>query len=349
LVGAGERIEARIFRETGGAAKYTIPMVKWEFPSLTGDYYDEIRALEAETDAPVKNQHVVSRVVLQGFAAPGKKGGGWELSPFDVSRGRELKRLGIRGCGKIANFLPYASASAEKLWQTVENDLSEAITSTRNGGLSSSSPHLQVIKDGIALHLVRSRHYLGIHQNSAQESASDVYQEAPYRYEELLQREFRRVHGIYAPGPDVLRTLLGNAFDNWNDLQSSGKLARASMGLMFERIRSGLRKLDLEIWHVPSGSELLISDSPAFTFRYNKLGRISTGCALGDAHGVAMPLAKDCLVAIGPAHKEDTFSEDHVVLFNRLQISRAIHFVWYRPGSGLGTFTAEAVRAIRPQ
>ena len=45
------------------------------------------------------------------------------------------------------------------------------------------------------------------------------------------------------------------------------------------------------------GYELLISDSPAFTFRY--LGEdtnVKLNVAIGDSHVIALPLAQDCLV-----------------------------------------------------
>lgn len=47
-------------------------MPSWEFPpSAPGDgYVADIRALEAEEGKLVKNQHVVSKVVLKGLAAP---------------------------------------------------------------------------------------------------------------------------------------------------------------------------------------------------------------------------------------------------------------------------------------
>jgi hypothetical protein len=40
------------------------------------------------------------------------------------------------------------------------------------------------------------------------------------------------------------------------------------MEAMFRRVLAALRLQAVEVWHVPIGYELLISDSPAFTFRY---------------------------------------------------------------------------------
>ncbi|WP_284749313.1 DUF4238 domain-containing protein [Amycolatopsis sp. RTGN1] len=323
-------------------------MATWSFPKPVADYDTVIAELEAETGAPVTGQHVVSRVVLNGFAAPGKGSAGWELVPYDLLYGRELKKLGVRGCGKIANFLPFASASAERLWKSVEDNLGAAIKVARDGDLSSTSSHAQVIKDGIALHLVRSPRYLRIHQDSARESASVTYAEAPFSHADVLQAEFYRRHGFYAAGPDALRTLLKGSLERWEELQRSGKLARVSMAAMFERIRTGLREYDLEILRAPRGCDLIVSDAPAFTFRFDESAKFGVGCAVGDAHGIAMPIAGDCIAVIGPAYKTHGLSRDEVELFNRVQIERAIRFVWFRPGSGLGAFVAEAAKAIRP-
>ena len=84
-----------------------------------------------------ENQHVVSRVVLKGFAAPGAKGAGWQLTPFDVHRRNELKSRGLRGCGKISNFLTFAPASAEHLWNKgVENKLDSAINAGNDDSMT---------------------------------------------------------------------------------------------------------------------------------------------------------------------------------------------------------------------
>ena len=81
-----------------------------------------LRELESVTERRIRNQHVVSRVILKGFAAPGHGGKGWELTPFDVRAGREEKTRGLRGCGRVPDFLMCAAESAEQLWNTeVEN------------------------------------------------------------------------------------------------------------------------------------------------------------------------------------------------------------------------------------
>ena len=58
-----------------------------------------LRELESVIERRIRNQHVVSKVVLRGFAAPGHSGKGWMLAPFDVRAGREGKPRGLAGCG----------------------------------------------------------------------------------------------------------------------------------------------------------------------------------------------------------------------------------------------------------
>ena len=75
-----------------------------------------LRELESVTERQIRDQHVVSKVILQGFAAPRRGGKGWKLTPFDVRVGREEKSRGLKGCGRVPDFLLCAAESAERLW-----------------------------------------------------------------------------------------------------------------------------------------------------------------------------------------------------------------------------------------
>jgi hypothetical protein len=68
-----------------------------------------LRELESVTEKRIRNQHVVSKVILRGFAAPGHGGKGWMLTPFDVRAGREGKPRGLTGCGRVPDFLMCAA------------------------------------------------------------------------------------------------------------------------------------------------------------------------------------------------------------------------------------------------
>src|SRR5829696_2359250 len=107
--------------------------------------------------------------------------------------------------------------------------------------------------------------------------------------------------------------------------------------------------MPIEVWHVPRDTELLISDNAAFTFAYSDSNsKINVNMAFGDSHGAALPIARDCLVAIGAAAKDDVLLADNVDLFNELQVRNADTHVYFRPGSGLETFVRRIASNIGP-
>ena len=155
----------------------------------------------------------------------------------------------------------------------------------------------------------------------------------------LLQAEFRRRYGLLAAGPEALGMLLDEPISKWRSLDTRGVTVRTSMESMFRRVRAALRRQAVEVWHVPIGYELLISDSPAFTFRYlDGNTSVLPNVAIGDSHGIALPVARDCLVVIGPEAKDDELLPGQVSLFNELQVTVSHQYVYYRPGSGLKIF-----------
>ncbi len=316
-------------------------MSKWEIPPADPSdvYLKRVRELESEADKRIKNQHVVSKVILRGFAAPGPRSAGWQLTPFDLRLGHEQKPRGLRACGKVPDFLTFASESAEQLWKSVEDQLHDAIGAARAGHLHDQNAHAEAITDGIALHLVRSIRYLEMHRSIIAKSTEDVRRKAMHSKEAMLQTEFRRRYGLEAAGPEALAMILEDPISKWQALDTRGALVRTSMEAMFRRVREALRTQAVEVWHVPRGYELLISDSPALTFRYLAGNTsIEPNVAIGDSHSIALPLARDCLVAIGREAKDSELLPDQVSFFNRLQIEISHRRVYYHPGSGLKAF-----------
>jgi Protein of unknown function (DUF4238) len=327
-------------------------MSTWNFPAADPSdlLLQRLRELEAQGDERIKNQHVVSKGVLRGFATPGSRGKGWLLTPFDVRLRHEQKPRGLDGCGKVADFLPFASASAEQLWKSVEDRLHDAIEAARAGNLHDRRAHAEAISDCIALHLVRSLRYRDMNRDIVARTIENVRQTAPHSRRTLLQTEFQRRYGLIAGGPEALAIVLEEPISKWRALDTRGAIVRVSMETMFRRICDGLRPLAVEVWHVPSGYELLISDSPAFTFRYSRNNTvIEPNVAIGDSHGIALPLARDCLAVIGPKPKDDELLPDQVSLFNKVQVAVTYRRVYYRPGSKLKTFVQAMLLLPREQ
>jgi hypothetical protein len=303
-----------------------------------------LRELESVTERKIRDQHVVSRVLLKGFAAPRGDGTGWKLTPFDVRLGREERSRGLKVCGRVPDFLLCAADSAERLWGEVENRLGPAITAARDGYLHEQDSHVSAVRDGIALHLVRSLRYLEINRGAVAQAIEHVRRTVPVARRALLEAEFQRRHGLVAAGSEALVTVLEGPFAQWRSLGERGVIVRADIEAMFRRVSATLRHQGVEVWHVPPGHELLISDSPAIAFRYSSdQMRIQANVAVADASGIVLPLARDCLAVIGPEPKDDELLPSTVELFNRLQVEGAHRYIYYHPDSRLKAFVRAAV------
>src|SRR5690242_2932077 len=110
-----------------------------------------IRELAPQASAGhVSGQHVVSKVILSRFTGVSGPEAGL-LYPFRLRFPDARHRLlGPDGCGKIPDFISYASGSAERLWKQTEDRLHDALAALDNGTLPASAMHQAAIKDAIA-------------------------------------------------------------------------------------------------------------------------------------------------------------------------------------------------------
>jgi hypothetical protein len=158
------------------------------------------------------------------------------LTPFDLRLGHEQKPRGLRGCGKVPDFLPFASASAEHLRKTAEDQLGPAIGAARAGRLHDQEAHVQAVMDTVALHLVRSHRYLEMHRAVSEQSIEFVRQDALRSRAALLRAEFQRRHNLVPAGPQPLAASMVAAWECRNRRQVVSVLRFGAGG-----IRSALR------------------------------------------------------------------------------------------------------------
>jgi hypothetical protein len=116
----------------------------------------------------------------------------------------------------------------------------------------------------------------------------------------MLSEEFRRRYGLEPAGVEALDVLLEEYFARWREYEESEALLRVSLEQSFYRVRSVLDDLTVQVLHAPMGHELIVSDSPAFTFAHDADGRISIRMAIGDSNGIPLPVTSKCFVAISP-------------------------------------------------
>jgi hypothetical protein len=182
-----------------------------------------IRELATETAADhVSGQHVLSKVILRRFAAGSGPGGGL-LYPFRLRYPQAHHRLvGPDGCGKVPDFIAFASRSAERLWKQTEDKLHDALAAVDNGTLFDSPAHTAAIKDAIALHYVRSSAARLVHVRTVVRvcAASRARWLTSWRW--LLETEFYRAKGFYAAGDQALGLFLDQMMQPSIDRAVSG-------------------------------------------------------------------------------------------------------------------------------
>jgi Protein of unknown function (DUF4238) len=246
-------------------------MVQWTFPEGDRDYLRLIQRLPPDVGSLPRRQHVVSRAILKGFAAPGTSGRGWSLRPFNVARSEVQRDRGLTGCAYVRDFIMYAAQSAELAWKAVEDRLPHAITAARTGVLHAtlSSDLRDTITDAVALHFVRNPRFLREQLRLTAQATSDVRTRTLLEREAMLRDEFVRRYHLLSAGPQALEAVVDDAMIPWREHIKSGALTRVTLESLFERIRGGLRGMPIEVWHVPRNKELLISDNAAFTFAYS--------------------------------------------------------------------------------
>lgn len=318
----------------------------WTFPPRrsSADLAQQRAVLVPQRNKLVKNQHVVSRAVLKNFSFKDANGGD-ALIPYNVRTKRELRALGIGGCGKIQHFIRYASQSLEDIWKSsVEDHLHQVSASIQDGSILNKSELVTVVKDCIALHLARSPRYLEVHATSIDEAARKLRPDVIAKFKAPLSRLFFAKHGFYPAGDEALGSVVDEFIANWRRVNSDGLLERQDIQEVFERIRGTFDPLQINVMFAPSGSEFLISDAPAFTYLFDATGRkfAKIRGAVGDSNGVGMPIARNCFVTTAPDLGMGEASAEFVDYLNTVQMEIAYEHVYYRQGSLLASFVSSA-------
>lgn len=297
-----------------------------------------VRTLAPHATEHVPDQHVVSQVLLKQFAEP------WGLKCEHLLAGINLKHPekrpaygGPKRFGKWPDFVQYASDSAEKLWQETENKLHEPLEAIKRDGEVIKPAHENVIREMIALHLVRSIPTAALHQSSWLKFRAMARQHWLQRPADL-QALHVGLFGYWTSDLDRLELALNTYMQEPEHLVKSGALFRVSLEDRFERIRIGFQAFDLKILTAQE-REFLIGDVPVLMMRegHGGLGFFD-GVGIGNADEIVMPLTPYHVAVLGQGSESREATDDEVDHYNTLQVRIAYRHVYFRPGSGLTGF-----------
>jgi Protein of unknown function (DUF4238) len=307
-------------------------------PSTTpADVLRRIRDLAAAGPAAghITDQHVISKVILKRFAAPGGPDQGL-ICPFRLRYPQARHRpLGPDGCGKVPNFVSYASASMERLWKETEDKLPDALLALDAGVLFHDESHVATIKDSIALHFARSKATRVVHYRVWEDAVAAGRRRWMTEWRPRLEYEFYKKKGFYAAGEQALTIFLDELMELSMSLADSGALFRERLEDLYQQARNRAGNAALEIF-TAGGAEFLIGDVPALTVRRDRYEvGVLGGISMDDAQSVFFPLGPRHVASLGKVNVAAEMTTEQVRETNTRQLLGAIEYVYLRPGSGL--------------
>ena len=293
--------------------------------------------MDPEANQNIKNQHVVSRVLLAQFAELRGKNQEHQLAGLDLAITNSRPSYGGPGMfGKVPNFVRFASKSVEQVWKETEDKLHDILGAVADNTIFGTPAHLDTIRDTFVLHFVRSIPAAFIHEDAWLQNRGAAKRFA-FQFPQHLEEIFRQKHGIYPSGPEGFDIAYDLLIAEMTSEKDRGSFFRVGLEDKFRRYRDVTRSYGVEIL-VPESGEFIIGDVPALAIR---LGQSTTGVrsgvGLATADELAIPLGPKSLAVLRNAGRTGfgKASSAEVESYNTMQIQAAYRHVHFRPGSGL--------------
>ncbi len=270
-----------------------------------------------------RNPHTVSRVVLSQFTLRS------EMRIYD----RNLNRLSTRGTRKIyvyPGFDSHQPQASEDRWQTFERRMNDAYRAIRSHRAFEDDSIVELLRDILALHWARSPATKLVHERIKGE-VSQTQQQRLEQNPSLMQAFFVHETGLAPAGYGAIQW----AAERLATFPAgvAEELFSSRNQVMFERAQAKFSQAAIQIGMAPSGS-LLIGDAPVIT-RINDGEGLGPhqGVALYEATYVAMPIAPDIVISLGPDPMDVRLDTNHVKALNSLQAGSFIRWLGAKPQS----------------
>jgi hypothetical protein len=318
-----------------------------EMPS-PAEMLQGIKQLAPDAARHVPDQHVVSRVILKQFAEP--YGNKREILLAAVDRehpGRKMTTGGPNRYCKVQHYVRFASGAAEELWHRTETRLHEPLEAIKQDGQLSDPTQSALIRDAIALHLVRSIPTRAYHQESwlkHREAACQRLRARPRLLQEIHVQRF----GWWTSDPERLERAIDWFYGPLDALVGSDALFRYSLEERLERLRSGFQAFDLKILSTYR-REFLIGDAPVLMLREGRGGLgIFDGVGVANADEIVLPLTPHHVAVLGQGSGAAEATDEEVERYDTLEVMIAYKDVCFRPTSRLDQFIRAVLASPEP-
>ena len=280
----------------------------------------------------IQRQHVVSQVLLRGWAEGGM------LRAINLRYGT-VNRRSPRAEGFVPSYVDSDySHVIENLWKEVEDAAPAALASVRDGSIFQRPEQVDVLRRLFAMHFVRakstrlswgeslSRQLHGGRLANIVEMARD---------ERVLAALFEQQTGLVAATASELEIAherlvaeLQRKFDPGGEAFVEQILSLYDKVLDYVRARPGI-----EIGQA-AGRPLIIGDNPAATYDSSRrTAGTRDGVTITGANALVMPLTPTHVLAIGGSNRYVPLAHNAVDLFNQIQIVCAVDSVYVQPSA----------------
>ncbi|MFI7143451.1 DUF4238 domain-containing protein [Nonomuraea sp. NPDC050022] len=293
----------------------------------------------------IRDQHVVSQVLLKRFTVPGVRGSGRRLTKFNLERPEGTHKLKPpKACAYDEDFVPVDSVSIENLWARTEQRAPQVFRAIDRGNPFAEAANASILRDLISVHFVRSFRYKKIHQESFHRVYQNLRDNMLGRRKELVRAEALRQTGLHLPDvalPAFLDPILEESLPAKGF--AGGQLFRQNIEEMFNKVRDLIATWQPELLTARTG-QFIIGDNPAIPVRFdpNNPNAPAYNMAIRDAHSVVLPLGPRHLMALGPQQLTAEVEKPVVERLNQLQVLAAYRHVFFKPDQDTERFVRMA-------
>lgn len=299
--------------------------------------------------SPYKYQHVVTRRLLDRWV---NRPGTGRIQPFDVAQGIELREIPTRRAAVVEDFVRFLPVETERRWAQLEQHLPTVFSALDDGRLLEDPDLMEVARDCIALHYARSKTVRIVHalaQHRAVESQAQALRANP----SALDRHYFDRTGFHPPLNSGAHRewIIGELLSGFAALVESGETFQESVIRNYEEVKDWLSSSTLEIAQPAEGAgEFLIADSPAAALKpgWAGVGPLG-GVTLAEATTIILPLGPRHMAAVARVSQVHQLDQAATDLLNSAEVAHAVQGVYYRPGSGLGSFVAGVCKRTIPE
>lgn len=288
-----------------------------------------------------KKQHLVSRVLLDRFAAgQGKKR---RIEAFDlVTHQTRLVRPNTVGFEK--DFIRRDPQASESIWQAIEDRIGGVFTALEDQSLLRDSEAVESVREMIAVHWARSLMLKAVWR-AAQHRTFSSRRAILLRDPEKLRQVFRDLTGLEPAGPQALEWAADRVYEAVANLMKEEDVFRERVHDNYQRMRSFAQNHPLQIGY--TSDQFIIGDAPVLALKagFRGVGPLQ-GVPLDEADTVVLPLGPNHVAALGGESGFFQVPDHGVQMLNEGQVAHTFYAVFYRPGAAKENLI---VRVLNPR